>query len=241
MQKTVLIALIALVILATPLAARESSLAFDVMTTNRLNAFSLIDREPGDLCEICNNSYYWTVDGWLLGNESYKTYCDPTGCPDCEGEWKPISVTVYLYWAEENNCELTLSADVENIDMSNPDCPQPGTVIVASDPVVVGPFSPAGLWAITIPLPLDCPVLEEPFFASISFDDSCGMMPSLVTDAGPCEPCISWNDWGTGWQDLCDYGFPGNVSMYSTLECQGPSPVQRATWTLIKSKYRADE
>ena len=51
-------------------------------------------------------------------------------------------------------------------------------------------------------------------------------------------PCVNWNDGASGWEDLCDYGFPGNLSMYTTLECQGPSPVQQATWTHIKSLYR---
>ncbi len=238
MQKTALIALMILIVIATPLAARESVMKFDPMTTNRLNTFSLVDRDPGDLCEVCNNSYYWTVEGWLVGHESYSNYCDPTGCPCCDAGWKPISVTIYLYWAEENTCQLTLSADIESVDLSDPECPRPGAVIAASGPVVVGPFSPAGLWAITIPIPIDCPIIDEPFFASVSFDDNCEVMPSLVTDEGPCEPCLSWNDWGTGHQDLCDFGFPGNLSIYTTLECQGPSPVERATWTLIKSMYR---
>ncbi len=235
------IVIFALLVLASPLAAREATLDADLITTNRLHTFSLADRTPGDLCEACNNNYYWTVDGWLLGNEAYKTYCDPSECPDCVGGWKPISVTIYLYWAEENTCELTLSVDVEEVDLSVPDCPMPGALIVESDPIVVGPFSPAGLWAITIPLPEDCPVLDEPFFASVSFLDACDAMPALVTDDGPCLPCITWNDWGSGWQDLYDYGFPGNLSIYTTLECQGPSPVERMTWTTIKSRFRSEE
>ena len=241
MYTRAIIVLFALLIVASPLAAREASLDPNHIVTSSLNTFSLVDRIPGDLCEACNNSYYWTVDGWLLGNESYNTYCDPSECPDCTGGWIPISVTIYLYWAEENTCELTMSVDIQEVDWTVPECPMPGALIVASDPVVVGPFSPAGLWAITLPLPEDCPVLDEPFFASVSFLNACAEMPDLVTDEGPCLPCITWNDWGSGWQDLCDFGFPGNLSVYTTLECQGPSPVHGATWTTIKNTYRVTE
>ncbi len=238
MQKTALIALMILVALATPLAAREHVTDVELITTSLVDSYPPADRDPGDLCEACNSSYHWTVDSWLTGNESYKTYCDPSNCPDCSAGWKPVSVTIYLYWAEENTCQLTLTADIENVDLSNPECPAPGAVVATSDPVVVGPFSPAGLWAVTVPIPIDCPIMDEPFFAAITFEDDCVTLPSLVTDEGPCAPCMNWNDWGTGWEDLCDYGFPGNLSMYTTLECQGPSPVQQATWTHIKSLYR---
>ncbi len=238
MQRTALIALMILVALATPLAARESVTDVELITTSLVGSYPPAERDPGDLCEACNSSYYWTVDSWLTGNESYKTYCDPSNCPCCDAGWKPVSVTIYLYWAEENTCQLTLMADIENVDLTNPECPMPGDVVATSDPVVVGPFSPAGLWAVTVPIPIDCPIMDEPFFAAITFADDCEALPALVTDEGPCDPCMNWNDWGTGWEDLCDYGFPGNLSMYTTLECQGPSPVQAATWTHIKSLYR---
>lgn len=237
MQKTAMTALIILVALATPLAARDQVADVERIDTSTVNVHQTLDRAPGDLCEACNSSYYWTVDGWLTGNETYKTYCTPLSCPDCAAGWKPISVTIYLYWAEENDCQLSLSADIETADLTDPECPVPGALIASSDPVVVGPLG-AGLWAVSIPIPLDCPIVEEPFFASITFGEACATMPSLVTDEGPCAPCVSWNDWGTGLEDLCDYGFPGNLSMYTTLECQGPSPVEHMTWGSIKSLYR---
>ncbi len=237
MQKTALTALIVLLALAAPLAARDA--VTDAMCAPVDAAVVNIgsDRDPGDLCEACNNSYYWTVAEWLTGNETYASYCDPTGCPACEAGWKPVSVTIYLHWAEPNDCELTLSADILAADLSDPESPMPGGLVSTSSPLVVGPLG-SGLWAVTVPIPLDCPVMEEPFFAAITFEDDCATLPSLVTDEGPGQSCISWNDWGTGWEDLADYGFPGNVSMYTTLECQGPSPVEQVSWGRIKSLYR---
>ena len=50
-------------------------------------------------------------------------------------------------------------------------------------------------------------------------------LPSLVTDEGPCVPCVNWNDWGTGWEDLCDYGFPGNLRCTRRSSARGrPGP-----------------
>jgi len=237
MQKTVLIALMIVVALGSPLAAREHVADVEFIDETVVRFFPPVERAPGDLCEACNNSYHWTVDGWMTGNESYMSYCDPSNCPCCEAGWKPISVTIYLHWAEENDCQLTLSADIMTIDLTIPECPMPGSVIATSDPLVVGPLG-AGLWAVTVPIPIECPVMDEPFFASITFGDDCTALPSLVTDEGPCDPCISWNDWGSGPNDLCDYGFPGNLSMYTTLQCQGPSPVEHRSWGTIKAMYR---
>lgn len=227
---------IVLLALAAPAAARTAT--FDRLPDAEVNEFSLSDREPGELCEACNNSYQWTVSEWLIGDETYKIYCDPGDCPYCEGGWKPLSVTIYLYWAEENTCELTMSVDIESVDFTDPLCPAPGETLCSSAPVTVGPFTPAGLWAVTLPLPGECADIDTTFFAGINFHGLCTVLPDLVTDGGPCEPCVSWNDWGSGWVDLCDYDFPGNLSVYTTLECQGPTAVRTETWGTIKGHYR---
>lgn len=231
------IVLIALLLaVAGPLAAREITTDFLVNPDVHEYPFA---REPGDQCDGGHTGYYWTVNGWFTGEESYAVYCDPTECPSCTGSWKPLSVTIYLYWEEENTCALRVHAEVLEADMSNPSCPTPGASIVSTSvSMTAGPFSPAGLWAITIPMPEDCPGFNEPFFASIVFEDTCDETPQLVNDAGPCDSCASWNDWGIGWDELCAYTFPGNLSIYATLECMGSSPVQDATWSTIKSMYR---
>ncbi len=190
------------------------------------------------LCMSGNTAYYWTVGEWFSGNESYKVYCEPTDCQECDGGWKPFSVTMYLYWEQENSCALTVSSAIERIGEGDPECPTPGTLICESAPVTLGPFSPAGLWAITIPLPEHCPTLEEPFFATIRFHDTCDDLPILVTDPGPCDDCHSWNDWGAGWRQLCEHGFPGNLTAYATIKCAGPTPVEGASWGSIKAMYK---
>jgi hypothetical protein len=62
-----------------------------------------------------------------------------------------------------------------------------------------------------------------------------------VANAGPCLACASWVDRGTGWIQLCGDAFPGNLSLQTSLECQGVSPTEPSTWTTVKGKYRGDE
>jgi hypothetical protein len=197
--------------------------------------------KAGDVCEGCHRGYYWTIEDWFTGNESYRVYCDPAVCSDCEGGWKPTSVSTYLYWDKQNACALMVSATIEEAVSTGSGCPGPGRLVAASDPIVVGPFSPAGLWGVTIPLPSETPVLSGPFFATLTFHDTCEEPPALVANAGPCLACASWVDRGAGWVPLCGDAFPGNLSVRTSLQCQGVSPVDPSTWTTVKGKYRGED
>jgi len=236
MTTTVLTLFATALLLVAPLGAKEVSAS--ALPIAQLHTTASEVRSPGDLCEACNEGYYWTIDQWFTGNEVYAAYCEPCRCPSCQGGWKPRAVTMYLFWEEENECALSVSAEILSADVSDPACPRPSQVLCESEPTTVGPFSPAGLWAVTVPLPEDAPILSAPFFASLQFHSTCDELPSVVASQDDCSACVSWNDWGTGWQDLCDYGFPGNISLYATLQCQGPSPVEATTWTTIKAMYR---
>jgi len=197
------------------------------------------ERDPGDQCDGGHTGYYWTIGSWFTGEESYAVYCDPTECTGCTGSWRPLSVTMYLYWEEENSCAMTVHAEILEADLSDPGCPTPGsTVVSTSVSMTAGPFSPAGLWAVTIPVPEECQGFTDPFFASIVFEDTCDEVPDLVADAAACNDCASWNDWGIGWDELCTYTFPGNLSIYATMECMGWSPVRETSWGTIKGMYR---
>ncbi len=234
--KVTVMLVVAILLAACPTQARE--VVAQPLATQEVHQYPS-DRDPGDQCDGGYNDYYWTVDGWFTGNESYAVYCDPTGCTDCTGSWKPLSVTIYLYWEDENSCALTVHAEIVEADMSDPECPTPGTTVASiSVPMTAGPFSPAGLWAVTIPMPEDCPAFNQPFFASVVFEDACGEPPQLVNNSGPCTNCMSWNNWGLGWHAMCDYSFPGDLSIYATMECVGSSPVQQTSWTTIKNMYR---
>ena len=229
---------VALVIVAALSPAPAKEVSSELLVEPLVNSYPAA-REPGDQCDRGHTGYYWTVDSWFTGAESYAVYCDPAGCSDCAGSWRPLSVTIYLYWENENSCGLSVHAEILDADLSDPDGPSPGSSVLAtSASMTAGPFSPPGLWAVTVPFPEECDGLAGPFFASVVFEDSCDEPPALVNDPGPCEGRASWNDWGIGWDELCAYTFPGNLSMYVTMECIGSSPVKRASWTTIKDIYR---
>jgi hypothetical protein len=230
------ICLAALFTIAVPAGARL--VAAEPLPEGQPSPAAEATRGPGELCDVGNTGYYWSVNGWFTGNESYMVYCDPSNCRDCPGAWKPVSMTMYLYWEDQNTCALTVSAAVRKADIADPSCPVPGSAVSLANPIAVGPLSPAGLWAITVPFPEDTPALSKPFFATITFQDSCGEHPVLITTRGPAAACGSWNDWGTGLQRLSEFGFPGDLAVFATLECQGPTTVEETTWTTIKAKYR---
>jgi hypothetical protein len=202
------------------------------------DAESVQTYKAGDVSEGCHKGYYWTIEDWFQGNESYRVYCDPASCGACEGGWKPLSVKTYLYWDLQNGCALTVSATIEEAVSDGSGCPRPGRLVAVSEPITVGPFSPAGLWGITVPLPPETPVISGAFFATLTFHDTCDEPPSLVANSGPCLACASWVDRGAGWQQLCGDAFPGNLSVRTALQCQGVSDVEPSTWSTLKGRYR---
>lgn len=183
---------------------------------------SMLDREPGDMCDVgVLEAYYW-IDEWLLTPEEYAVFADPAMCDPCAGGWEPVAVNVYLYVEEdESPCTITLSVGIREADMDSPGCYVPGDVICWSSPYEVV-FSSPGAFLVGLPLDAGCETVDGPFFACFRTEDDPGSqtLPDLVIDDVPLE-CISYNDYGFGWEDLVlDYGFPGNVSVYATLECQ---------------------
>jgi len=196
--------------------------------------------QPGDVCKNGQANYYWTLEDRFTGNESFRVFCGPTGCAGCEGGWKPVSVTMYLYWEEKNSCALTVQAEIREADPTDPTRSRQGRLLAVSESKTVGPFRPAGLWAVTVAMPLDSPVIEGPCFASIRFLDTCDELPAVVAAPGECEAMVSWNDRGEGWVDLRDLDLPGNLSAYATFECQLPAQDQSVGWATIKSMYGTD-
>ncbi len=194
-------------------------------------------READDRCSTGRTGYYWAIGDWFTGNEVYAALGRPETCADCGGGWMAASVTMFLYWPSAEQCELTAVGGIREAIPCG-ESYMPGPLIVASEPTPVGGYEKAGLWAVTLDMPDNVPILTGPFFATVEFLDACGNLPKVVTDSGPCVVGQSWNDWGSGWQGLCDFSFPGDLSLYATLQCQGPTPVERNTWTTIKAIYR---
>ncbi|MEA3409686.1 MAG: hypothetical protein U9Q95_04990, partial [Candidatus Eisenbacteria bacterium] len=118
--------------------------------------------QPGDICKNGQTSYYWTLEDRFVGRESFRVICTPAGFDGCEGAWKPVSVTMYLYWEKENNCALTVQAEIHEVDTTDPTRSTQGRLVAVSEQKMVGPFRPAGLWAVTVAMPVDSPPIHGP-------------------------------------------------------------------------------
>lgn len=193
--------------------------------------------QPGDECKNGQTNYYWTLEDRFAGHESYRVYCGPAECGGCEGGWQPISVTMYLYWEEKNDCALTVQAEIHEAVTAGTDRREQGRLLAVSEVKRVGPFKPAGLWAVTVAMPSDSPRIEGPCFATIRFLDTCDELPSVVAAPGACDALRSWNDRGQGWTDMLDLELPGNLSAYATFECQLVEREEEVAWSTIKSMY----
>jgi len=172
-----------------------------------------------DTCIVRHDDgIYYKIDGWVTGNELYKSYCDPS--LTCPGAY-PFTVTeinMPMYFA--GTPTFTVSVDVEAVDNTDPACPVPGALMAISSDWELSVPS-AGLYDIWIPL--DTPiVVTGPFFAGFylgtAFDPTDSA--AIVIDTIPV-PCRSYNAWDTtiGFIDLAQnqyYNFPGRLVLYAS-------------------------
>lgn len=198
-----------------------------------------------DTCNVGNlNPPVYAITDWLYGYEGYKVYVDPWTCPCPPPEHvMPLEVTMYVYAYDTiGTCgTFQMQADVEWPVGGTPTCPVPIDSVVCSSSVYNVTIPSAGLWYIT--LPVDCiHCLYEPFFISWWFLNDGGCLPgplTVVTDSTPvnCDSYVNYRGW---WEDLVvDYGFPGVISMYATVECrEDPTDAREGTWGMIKAMYR---
>ena len=221
------------------LAGIASGAAPDGTSEQALNLATV--SQPGDVCKNGYTSYYWMLEDRFTGNESFRVFCGPAGCAGCEGGWKPVSVTMYLYWEEENSCALTVQAEIHEADPTDLTRSGQGRLIAASEKRTVGPFKPAGLWAVTVAMPPDTPAINGSCFASIRFLDTCDELPAVVAAPGECDAMVSWNDRGEGWVDLRELDLPGNLCAYATFECQVVEKDASATWSTIKGMFQTNK
>jgi hypothetical protein len=119
-----------------------------------------------------------------------------------------------------------------------------GTALAAREVTVTSvttvTIDAAGLYAITLPMDTACACAEFGHWYGISFEflTAFASRPDLITDDIPVG-CVSWNDYGAGWEDLQSYGFPGEVSLIADIVCcSNPVPAEKNTWGEIKAMFR---
>lgn len=176
----------------------------------------------------------WKIDGWVIGNELYKNYLDPSlSCPD-PYPFVVTEIVMSMYFAAAT--PLYVAVDIETVDLTDPSCPAPGVLVaISSDYEVQIPSE--GLWDIWVQL--DEPFeVTGPFFAGFfignTLDASVGA--AVITDDDPTALCRSYNIWDEtyGFVDLLDsaywnnlWAFPGRLVLYASGYPAGtPTPTE---------------
>ncbi len=169
-----------------------------------------------DTCVVRHDAgEYWIINGWVVGNELYKNYLDPSLTCDAPYPFQVTEINMMMWF--DAGVTFTASVDIELADMSDPSCPAPGNLIAISSPYSIT-VPAAGLYNIWLPLDTFVTV-TSPFFAGFYigdvFDPAVGA--AVITDTIPVE-CQAWNIWDTaiGFVPLdTAVGFPGQLILYA--------------------------
>jgi hypothetical protein len=226
---------------ASALASKDELTRFPLRNTIP-TPIVLGPKVPQQLCQVGNlNPPQWAIGGFLLAPEEYKLVFDPNlGCGSCQIGF--MVNTIHVIVQTSAACDIVMGVDVEEADVTDPSCPQPGPVMCATGLFNVN-ITGAGLWDIALPITCGCLTMERLYLLSFYLESvSCGdgTVPDLITDAGPPTLCTNWNNYGTGWIDLvAQYAtWPGQLVFYADAECCSPPvPVEDSTWGAIKALF----
>ncbi|MGB8656660.1 MAG: hypothetical protein WCE90_02615 [Candidatus Zixiibacteriota bacterium] len=167
-----------------------------------------VDRTKS-LCDL-SRAGHWAIPGWMTGVEHYAHYEDPAAF-GCAFPFRVTEITFGIMTAAADS--FSASVSVNDLDLSVPACPKPGSDICVSLTYTIN-IPGAGYWLITLPLDTPCCVYG-PYFAEFHLPDPLPGGEDAITDNAPVI-CQSYNDWGSGWKDLvAGYGFPGGIELYS--------------------------
>ena len=179
-----------------------------------------------DTCIVRHDvGLYWQINGWVFGNELYKSYLDPSQSCNLPYPFKIYEINMPMTF--DSASPLVVSVDVELADFTNPSCPVPGALLAISAQYQFNVPGP-GLYDVWVPL--DSPItVNGPFFAGFFIGNTFTVAanPGIVTDTIPT-PCVSYNIWDTtiGYVDLVNnayFNFPGRLALYAVGVTGGQS------------------
>ena len=189
-----------------------------------------------DTCIVTqNHEIIYRIDGWVTGNELYKSLLDPG--QSCTNAY-PFTVTginMPMYFAAAT--PLVVSVDVEAVDSTSyPGCTIPGVLKAISQDYNL---SVPGAGSYNIWIPLDSPiVVNGPFFGGFFIGNALApeIGAAILIDTFPAI-CATFNYWDTtiGFVDLCNnsaFKFPGRLAMEAAGVPSGiaPEPIPVVNW-----------
>jgi hypothetical protein len=201
---------------------------------------------PAGVCVYGNDgAATWALGDWIWGQESYAAVFDAVQPPcGCAAGFTIEAVHLYMQFDVED-VPATFDASVgfgEALFDEAAQCFVPGTPDCNSATFTVTVDTP-GLYDIALPIdPASCPCAFFDYRYAVYFNiltlfPETGR-PSAVTDDFPLG-CVSWNDYGAGWEDTHELGFPGKIIIFADVVCcENPVPTEERAWGEIKSLYR---
>lgn len=198
------------------------------------------------VCQMGNlNPIAFALTDWIWGAEIYKYmfYADPAQCAACTEGFTVESVNLVLQFGVEDvpstfDCRVDFEEAIWDEALQ---CNLPGPEICVSSTYTVTIDTP-GLYNITLPMDTACACAHFGYWYGIGFEFvtafTSGMEPDIVVDEYPLG-CTSYNDYGAGWIDTIDFGFPGEISMTAEIACcDNPVAAEQDTWGDIKAMFR---
>jgi hypothetical protein len=170
---------------------------------------------PGgkDFCDLYGSPAYAITD-WFYGLEYYANYQDPEEF-GCTAVWPFEVVDVGFNIQVDYAQDIDVQGFVYSADLTDPDCPVPGIELCAT-PVYTFSLPSDGHWILGMPMVDECCVYE-PYFAVVYIaTDLYGTGADALAEDNATAICRSYNDYGSGWEDLVDiYGWPGPMMLWS--------------------------
>lgn len=239
------LSVLCLVLMTGPSFAADRQMTFTPVTGDPATINPGIQTSGANgACQMGNlNPIAFAITDWIWGAEKYKYmfYADPALCSACSDGFTVESVNLVMQFGPED-VPVTFDARVDFEEATWDDalqCNYPGPEICVSSVYTVTIDTP-GLYNITLPMDTACACAHFGYWYGISFEflTTFDSSPDIVTDDTPVG-CTSWNDYGAGWIDVLDFGFPGEISLSAEIVCCGnPVPVDESTWGNIKAMFR---
>lgn len=181
--------------------------------------------------------------GWLGGGVAYAQLTDPATACACEHGFTVDEVRISLVL--DAGATVRLIAQLLKVnDVAG--CGVPGQVLATSSELLVDGITAQGLYEITIPCDFECALMADSYFLSVTIHEAGGgvELPYTGGTTGvpekqvPGDPCTSYRNPGTGWEDLIVAGFGGGLPILAAGTCCfDPIDDDPDTWGRVKRIY----
>ena len=235
-----------LLVLALALVSVSVASAKEVATATLVDPDNLPVRTSVPPPELVGNLNppTWLLGGWFTGGESYAFIFNPSAQVTCTDGFQVTDVHMYMdFEAADVPVTFEVYAGLGSAVMDPAaGCYVPGPVECQGLTYSVT-IDVAGSYDIAIPLDCECAYLTDatgaPFIYYLSMTFPTAFTCRVVTD-GVQAACTSYNDWGSGWQDLEPYFTTyGNVNIFAdAVCCSDPVATEEKSWGDIKSLFR---